>query len=122
MPSGGGTGYPRRTMLDQLDRKDRLRLMKFVCSFAWADLEVREAERNFIGRLIDKLGLDQDERAQVAEWLEVPPRAEELDPSEIPRAHRELFLESVRDLIEVDGHIDEEEIENFDLLAQLITD
>ncbi|HJK95957.1 MAG TPA: TerB family tellurite resistance protein [Polyangiaceae bacterium LLY-WYZ-14_1] len=109
-------------MLEQLDRNDRLRLMKFVCSFAWADLQVDEAERGFVGRLIEQLDLDEEERQQVAEWLEVPPRPEELDPSEIPRSHRELFLEAVRDVIEVDGRIADSEVENFDLLAQLISD
>ena len=27
-------------MMEQLDRNERMRLMKFVCSFAWADLEI----------------------------------------------------------------------------------
>jgi len=27
--------------MDHLTRDDRLRLVKFVCSFAWADLEIR---------------------------------------------------------------------------------
>ena len=34
-------------MLDALDREDRLQLMRFVCSFAWADLEVTAREREF---------------------------------------------------------------------------
>jgi uncharacterized tellurite resistance protein B-like protein len=51
-------------MLDQLDREDRLRLMRFVCSFAWADLEVQPEERAFVRRLIARLDLAED-RAQI---------------------------------------------------------
>jgi hypothetical protein len=109
-------------MLDQLDRAERLRLMKFVCSFAWADLEVQDAERGFVARLVKKMKLDDDEKDQVESWLQVPPPVEELDPAEIPRSHRQIFLDAVRQLIEVDGRIDREELENFELLAQLIVD
>ena len=42
-------------MLDALDREDRLQLMRFVCSFAWADLEVSDGEREFIVKLVDRL-------------------------------------------------------------------
>ena len=38
-----------------LEGEDRLRLLRFVCSFAWADLEVDEAERGFVYKLIDQL-------------------------------------------------------------------
>ena len=66
-------------MLDALNREDRLQLMRFVCSFAWADLEIADAERDFIVKLVVRLGLDDEEQEQVANWLEVPPRADDLD-------------------------------------------
>lgn len=72
--------------MKELDREDRLRLMKFVCSFAWADLEVKDAERKLVKKLVSRLGLDAAEVAQVDGWLEVPPRPEEVDPSDIPVA------------------------------------
>ena len=37
-------------MPKSLTREDRLRLMKFVCSFAWADLEIQDEERQRLGR------------------------------------------------------------------------
>ena len=40
-----------RGMLEGLDARQRLQLIKFVCSFAWADLEVRPEERSFVARL-----------------------------------------------------------------------
>ena len=107
--------------LSELTQEDRLRLVKFVCSFAWADLEIADSERNFIQKLVRKLKLATDERAQVEEWLDIPPRPEELDPTEIPREHRALFLGVAREMIEADGEISEEEVENFSLFEQLLT-
>jgi uncharacterized tellurite resistance protein B-like protein len=106
--------------MKDLDREDRMRLMRFVCSFAWADLEVKDAERKLIKRLVKKLDLDDKELAQVDGWLEVPPRAEELDPADIPRAHRKLFLETVRSVIIADGEVDQDEAENLVLFEMLL--
>ena len=106
--------------LKKLTREDRMRLMKFICSFAWADLEVRTEERQFVARMIVRLHLDEDEAAQVQRWLDVPPRADEVDPNQIPRAHRKLFLETAREMIGADGEITEEEQETLGLLEQLV--
>src|SRR5688500_6073014 len=67
--AGAGHSDPRRSrafgrlrfMLERLSRDDRLRLMKFVCSFAWADLRVQEEERSFVKKLVRKLKLDAEE-------------------------------------------------------------
>lgn len=108
------------TMLDQLDRRERLRLVEFVCSFAWADLEVRPEERAFISRLIRRLGLDDEEDLQVQQWLERPPSADEVDPTAIPPEHRRLFVESIEGLIASDGEIAEEETESLEVFKQLL--
>lgn len=107
--------------LSELSQEDRLRLVKFVCSFAWADLQVADTERKFIHKLVRQLKLDPQERELVDEWLEMPPPAEELDPAEIPDEHRALFLTVAREMIEADGEISEEEVENFVLFEQLLT-
>lgn len=107
-------------MLGKLDRDDRLRLMKFVCSFAWADLRIADQERKFVRNMIRKLDLDPQEAAQVEQWLELPPRADEVDPNEIPREHRRLFLDVVRQTIAADGAVTEEERENLALLETLL--
>ena len=106
-------------MLERLEGSERLRLMKFVCSFAWADLEIRPEERAFVARLIRRLDLSDDEAEQVAAWLELPPRPESLDPTEIPAEHRRLFLDEIRGVIESDGDVAEEERENLALLQML---
>ena len=86
-------------MLGNLDSEDRLRLMRFICSFAWADLEIQDEERSFVAKMSEKLGLTAEELDQVRSWLEVPPPAEELDPSQIPREHRQLFLDAARAMV-----------------------
>ena len=107
-------------MLDVLNREDRLQLMRFVCSFAWADLEVSDREREFIVKMVIRLGLNDEEQDQVAQWLEIPPRADDLDPADIPREHRKLFLDAARAMILSDGTIEEEEAENLIIFDQLL--
>jgi len=107
-------------MLDQLDRRDRLRLVEFVCSFAWADLEIQPEERVFISRLIRRLGLDEEEDLQVQQWLDRPPGIDGLDPTSIPAGHRLIFVEAIEGLIGADGEISDEERESFDIFKQLL--
>jgi len=107
-------------MPKRLQRTERLRLMKFICSFAWADLEVRDEERAFIAKMMKRLELDEEEEVQVQKWLELPPRPEEIDPTEVPREHRQLFIDAARAMIVADGRISEEEAEIFELFEQLI--
>ncbi len=112
----GGEG----SRIARLDRSERLQLMQFVCSFAWADLEIRPEEREFVARMIRRLGLDEDEARQVAGWLKLPPRPESVDPTQIPIEHRQLFVDSIRGIIEADGDVAVEEQENLDLLEKLL--
>ena len=106
--------------LNDLSKSERLRLMGFVCSFAWADLEIQDGERDFVRRLVDQLGLGEDEKAQVEQWLSVPPRAEEVDPNDIPDEHRQLFLSTALQIVGADGNVDSAEMENLSLLEQLL--
>lgn len=107
-------------MFSELGRQERMRLMKFVCSFAWADLEVQKEERSFVSRLVKRLELDAEERKMVSEWLKVPPPPEEVDPAQVPRAHRQLFLDTVRELIAADNVLAPDERENLALFEQLL--
>ena len=109
-------------MLRDLSPADRLRLMQFVCSFAWADLEVRAEERAFVRDLVHRLGLGADEQVRVQQWLEVPPEPESLDPTLVPRAHREAFVQAIVGLIESDGEVAPEESESLALFEQLLED
>jgi uncharacterized tellurite resistance protein B-like protein len=109
-------------MLDQLDRRDRMRLVEFVCSFAWADFEIQPEERVFIARLIRRLGLDEEEDLKVQQWLERPPKLDGLDPTSIPAAHRRVFVDAIEGLIAADGEVAAEEQDSFEIFKQLLED
>lgn len=102
-----------------LPREDRLRLMKFVCSFAWADLEIQDEERDFVGAMIEHLKLE-DDRKLIEGWLRHPPPPEEVDPTDVPSEHREMFLDAVRRLVAADDRIDPQEAETLALFEQLL--
>ena len=107
-------------MLEELDRDERLRLMRFVCSFAWADLEVQSEERSFVSGMIRRLDLDDGEKRQVEEWLETPPPPESVDPTQIPLEHRKLFVQCVEEVVGADADISPEEGENLILFKDLL--
>lgn len=106
--------------LDALPIADRMHLLRFVCSFAWADLEIADTERSFVADLMQRLNLPDDERTQALEWLSVPPHPEEIDPTQVPREHRQLFLKVVLEMVQADGRIDADEIESYALFEQLL--
>jgi uncharacterized tellurite resistance protein B-like protein len=106
--------------LDQLDRNGRMRLLQFICSFAWADLEVTPEERRFVENVAARLDLDVEDQAKVEGWLRVPPDAEAVDPMSIPEEQRLLFLESIEGVIVADGVIAPEERESYALLRDLL--
>ena len=83
--------------------------MRFVCTMAWADLRIADEERQLIASLILRLDLEADERASVAEWLKTPPHEETVDPTRIPREHRELFRATLLRTVEADGSVSDEE-------------
>jgi uncharacterized tellurite resistance protein B-like protein len=105
-------------MLADLTREERLQLLRFVCSFAWADQQIRPKERQFVRRLVDRLGL-ADEREQIEAWLTVPPDPETIDPMQIPHAHRRLFVDAAHAVALADGDLAPEEREELRLLAEL---
>jgi hypothetical protein len=109
-------------MLEKLPSNELMRLMKFVCSFAWSDHEVKQQERDFVARLIKKLNIGADDAKRVEGWLKMPPPIEEIDPTEIPRQHKQLFLDAIRALIGSDGEVSLEEREDLELFTQLIED
>jgi uncharacterized tellurite resistance protein B-like protein len=110
----------RRRDLDGLTRSERVRLLKFVCAAAWADLDVSSPERSFVQALALRLGLSDQEMRQVERWLEKPPPPEEVDPALVPREHRRLFLDAVRDLVTADGVVDGPEAASLRLLEELL--
>ncbi len=110
----------RTAPLQELTREERLLLMRFVCSFAWIDLEVKPEEHELIARLIRRLQLDAEEKKQVSRWLESPPPPDSVDPGLVPREHRMKFLRAVESTVAVDGEVSPEERDTLVVFAQLI--
>ena len=101
-------------MFEALSREDRLLLLKFLCAFAWTDLEVTASERDFVHRLVQKLALSAQDAAEVEAWLHVAPAPGDIDAQAVPVEHRRTFVETLRALIYVDGHVDLEERAQFE--------
>jgi len=105
----------------KLDADARMNLMKFVCSFAWTDLRVTQNERDLILRIAGQLGLTNDESARVAGWLQVPPPAEEIDPSQVPIEHRQVFLTAVELTVQADGQVAPAERDQLAVFRELLS-
>src|ERR1041385_3167665 len=103
-------------MFESLSAADRLLLLKFLCAFAWADLEVSEKERRFVNGLVSRLALSPSEVRQVEEGLDVAPSPGSVDPKQIPPEHRQLFVDAVRAIIYADGKVDPDERASLDAL------
>ena len=95
MRAGGPRGGI--TVLNEMTREERLLLLRFVCSFAWADDQMREEERALVRRYVDKLRLDDSEQSQVQEWLSRPPPAEPLAARSDSLMHRSTRLAVLQD-------------------------
>ena len=106
----------------RLTPDERMRLLRFVCSFAWADLEVTDTEKAFVKRLVAKMPITPEEIEQVDEWLEFPPDPDSVDPTDIPPEHKQVYLAQVLNMVRADGNIGTEEVEIFALFEKLILD
>jgi hypothetical protein len=74
----------------------------------------------FVKRVVQRLGLNDEDEVKIQGWLSVPPDPESVDPMQIPRAHRRIFLDSIEGVIVSDGVITPEERESFDVLKTLL--
>ena len=106
----------------KLSVAERLNLLKFVCSFVWTDLKVAQAERDLVMRIVGHLKLTEGEAQQVAMWLKVPPPIDEIDPSSVPKEHRELFLQAAEMAVKADGRVVPAEREAMALFRDLLAD
>lgn len=94
--------------MKELDSEERLKLLRLVCSVAWADSEIQQQERGFIAKLIFKMGTPAAEIRQVKKWLDTPP-PDDFDASSIPLEHRQMFLDACRGVMTADGTVTSEE-------------
>jgi hypothetical protein len=99
---------------------ERMNLLRFVCSFVWTDLKVTQAERDLVMRICGRLALHDREVAQVKQWLAVPPAADEVDPTAVPKAHRQMFLRAAELAVQADGKVAPAEADALALFRELI--
>ena len=104
----------------KMNDSERMNLMRFVCSFVWTDLNVAQAERDLVMRIAGRLALTNAEVKQVAQWLAVPPEAEDVDPSSVPREHRQLFLQAAELAVKADGRVVPAERDSLALFRTLL--
>lgn len=104
----------------QLDRSQKLRLLEFVCSFAWTDLKVQQKERDLIMRAIGRMGLGNADVKKVERWLEAPPPADEVDPTTIPKEHRKAFFDAIVAVAMADGRMVPAERDQLALFRELL--
>lgn len=107
-------------MLENLTDDEKLRLLRFLCSFAWADLNVGDPERKLVVDLIRRFGLGDEDSVMAAGWLDHPPNEDDIDPTDIPRDHRQLVLDAVLEMVGVDGRVDSMEAESYAVLEALM--
>lgn len=86
-------------------REERALLIRFVCSFAWADSEIRREERALVERLARSLGLEDDESCPTASWLDGPPGASSDDSPAVPREHRTAYLHALLSIVTADMEV-----------------
>jgi uncharacterized tellurite resistance protein B-like protein len=98
---------------------ERRKLLQLVTSVAWSDLRITAGEIAYVHRLVSRLHLSAAEAREVEQWLKAPPPPEDVDPTTIPRSHREIFLGAVHELVEADGGASPEEKETLALLEAL---
>lgn len=99
---------------------ERMNLLRFVCSFVWTDLKVTQAERDLVMRICGRLALHDREVAQVKQWLAAPPPADEVDPTRVPKAHRQMFLRAAELAVQADGTIAPAEADALALFRELV--
>jgi uncharacterized tellurite resistance protein B-like protein len=109
-------------MFEQLSREDKLLLLRFVCAFAWTDLEIKAGERRLVERLMDRMQLGADDRKEVEGYLHVAPAPEATNPKLVPAEHRRTFIDAVRAMIYADGEVEAEERERFEKLRAALSD
>ena len=110
---------PSHAALRLLSEQDRLRLLRIAAAFVWADFEVADTERSFLAELARALDVD-DPATTVELLLDRPPAENDIDPSAVRPAAADVMRQVALHAIAADGRVDEEELEMFDLLDDLL--
>lgn len=95
---------------NDLTAAERIELMRFLCSFAWADGEVQPQEREVLERVLGGLRLDAEARAKATTWLFTPPDMAGFDFGAIDPDKRQLFIDQAFAIAAAHGGVAPEEL------------
>ena len=108
-------------MKENFTSEEKMQIMRFICTFAWADLKVVPSEKLMIERFCNTLQLDENQRKEVNSWTKRPIHPEDIDPFSIPDHLKKYILSAAKAISIVDGDFDEKEAELLELLQNLLT-
>lgn len=122
-PVRGAYGVGRLLVVtpNELTEAERVELMRFLCSFAWADGEVQSQERELLERVLGGLKLGTQARAEVTEWLFTPPDMTGFDFAAIAAEKRQLFLDQAFAVASAHGGLAAEELRHLQMFMSFAT-
>lgn len=101
-----------------LPLETRRHLLGLACLAAWSDLVVVPEERELVLDKAVKLAMGEDQIKEVESWLKGAPP--EFDPNDIPLEHRQLYLDTLLEVILADGRVAPEECEMLRLMREML--
>ena len=99
---------------------NRLCVLRFASSFLWADLSIDDAEHTFFVALARELGFPSSALPALVELLDLPPDADDIDPTRVPSELASTVRDVALRAIASDGRVLEREMHLFDLLDELL--
>ena len=96
-----------------------MQLFHFMCTFAWADMEIQQEEREMIERLMISLNLSPSQFQTVLTWLDDVRSLPDIDPYEIHPDFREQIYQAAEAIVLSDGEVTFNEKDMLDLLRQV---
>lgn len=104
--------------VDGLTEAERVDLVRFLCSFAWADGEVQAQERTVLERVLGGVGLSAEARAKAAAWLLAPPDMDGFDFAAIGADKRALFIDEAFEVAAADEALAAEEVRHLQMFLR----
>ena len=104
---------------EELTEDERIDLMRFLCSFAWADGEVQAEERAVLERILAHSGLSRERRAAAMSWLIEPPDMEGFDFAAISPEKRSLFLDLAFEVASAHGGLAGDELRQLQMFMSV---
>ena len=103
---------------DELTESERIELMRFLCSFAWADGEVQPQEKIVLEQVLGGLNMSPEARAEVEPWLTTPPDVEGRELETIDDAKRAAFIDFAYEVAAADGQIAADELKHMKMFLR----